>query len=74
MIAFIENFHWLRPAFLLLLPVIIALEWLMRTKQAGNDQWQGVIEPHLLEHLTITQHRKRPRQRQRSHYFSCSRW
>ncbi|GAB5401972.1 MAG: VWA domain-containing protein [Aureliella sp.] len=49
----LANFHFIRPAFLLLVPVVLAL-WLRLRKQ--NDPlatWRNVIEPELLDAMTV---------------------
>jgi Ca-activated chloride channel family protein len=52
---FIEHFHFLRPAWaLLLLPtlVIIAVQW---RREDQSRPWQKIIAPHLLEALRMRQ-------------------
>jgi len=47
----LQEFHWLRPEWLLgLLPVIILLGLLFRLQRSANN-WQQVIAPELLPHL-----------------------
>ena len=47
----LQEFHWLRPEWLLgLLPVIVILALLFRLQRRANN-WQHVIAPELLPHL-----------------------
>ena len=47
----LQEFHWLRPEWLLgLLPVIVILALLFRMQRSANN-WQQVIAPELLPHL-----------------------
>jgi Ca-activated chloride channel homolog len=60
---FIDNFHFLRPLWLLLLPGIIALYFFLRTFTSSQWRWQRIIEPALLDQLMISgqgNHRIRP--------------
>jgi Ca-activated chloride channel family protein len=55
----IDNFHFLRPEWglLLLLPLLaLALQWRQRS---GGRAWDSIIAPHLLEALTLRQFRNR---------------
>jgi Ca-activated chloride channel family protein len=52
-LAALDHFHFLRPAWALaLLPTIIILWWLRR-RQNSRDMFDGIIAPHLLEHLRV---------------------
>lgn len=47
------DFHFLYPGwFLLLIPAAVLL-WLLFRQRSGRSEWQGVIEPQLLEHLLV---------------------
>lgn len=61
----IDQFHLLRPAWLLVVPIAIWVHYKLRRKFNSTVQWQDVIEPHLLAHLTVAgteQQRIRPYQ------------
>ncbi len=45
------EFHFLRPAWLLALPVVLALVWLAWHRVRGGARWQSVIDPGLLPWL-----------------------
>ncbi|SNT12029.1 Ca-activated chloride channel family protein [Tardiphaga sp. OK246] len=49
----IGDFHFLRPAWLLLLPVAAALGWIVSHRQDMRTKWQHAIAPHLLDHLLV---------------------
>ena len=46
-------FHFLRPEYLLLLPVAWLLVWWLLKQQDDEKKWQNVIDPKLLKHLLI---------------------
>ncbi len=50
----IEEFHFLRPLWLLALPVILVLVFYLHRVQGRGSDWSQVIEPELLEALTYT--------------------
>lgn len=52
-----ELFHFLRPLWLLLIPVFLVLLWFWR-KQNHNNAWNQVCDSHLLEHLLEGQQQK----------------
>ena len=55
----LENFHFLRPEWglLLLLPLItLVIQW---RQQNGDRAWDNIIAPHLLEALRLSQFRHR---------------
>ncbi|MDH3621927.1 MAG: VWA domain-containing protein [Gammaproteobacteria bacterium] len=47
----LADFHWLRPAWLLAIPVIIALAVLLARRQLGSGNWRAIIDPALLPHV-----------------------
>ena len=49
----IEHFHWLRPAWLLLLPVGAGLLWLLWRKVYRQSSWEGQCDPALLKALLV---------------------
>lgn len=53
------DFHFLRPWALLFLPYALWLHLRLRRAHSAALQWQGAIEPALLEHLTVAGHGRR---------------
>jgi Ca-activated chloride channel family protein len=51
----IESFHFLRPAWLLLLPLVAVLWWLTRKNQDPLRGWRRLIPNELLSPITIGQ-------------------
>ncbi len=51
MSAFLDHFHWLRPWWLLALPLLLTLIYLARAQLAGRSPWAQVLDPALLPHL-----------------------
>ncbi|MDM9627484.1 VWA domain-containing protein [Rhizobium sp. S152] len=49
----IENFHFLRPWWLVALLVPIAILWLSSRASDIRDRWKSMIAPHLLESLIV---------------------
>lgn len=50
-----ESVHFIRPAWLLLLPLVVLLPWVWkRTRQPAGD-WARVCDPHLLSWLSVRQ-------------------
>jgi Ca-activated chloride channel family protein len=47
------DFHFLRPWWLLALPVLALLLWAWRKRQQGGGDWRDVCDPALLPHLLI---------------------
>jgi Ca-activated chloride channel family protein len=52
-LAALEYFHFLRPAWGLLIVPWLAMIWVRRRQQARRDMFDGIIAPHLLEHLRL---------------------
>jgi Ca-activated chloride channel family protein len=48
------DFHFLRPLWLLFIPYALWLHTRLRRAYSASLQWQGAIEPQLLEHLTVS--------------------
>jgi Ca-activated chloride channel homolog len=46
-----ESLEWLRPGWLVALPLGLALMWLWWRAQAGGGRWRGLVDPALLPHL-----------------------
>ncbi len=51
--GFLEHFHFLRPAWALLLVPWITIMIAQRRRRAAQDGFGGIIAPHLLEHLRL---------------------
>ncbi len=47
----IEQFHFLRPAWLLLLPILLILLWQGFQRRHSSRGWQSVVDANLLPHL-----------------------
>lgn len=47
------EFHFLRPAWLLALPVALILAWIVARREDVRSRWRGLIEPQLLDHLVV---------------------
>lgn len=45
------EFHWLRPEWLLALPLVAASSWLMYRRRLAPGSWQRVIDPALAPHV-----------------------
>ena len=56
-----ELFHFLRPAWLLLLLPAALVIWSILHRQDPLRSWQAVIAPGLLEHLVIREEQRRGR-------------
>lgn len=52
-LAALEHFHFLRPAWALLLIPLLLVAIMQNRRQAGRDMFGGIIAPHLLEHLRL---------------------
>lgn len=48
-----SDFHFLRPWWLLALAPTAFVCWLLFRKADARRPWQGIIEPHLLQHLLL---------------------
>ena len=49
----LEHFHFLRPAWALLLIPWLAMVVIQNRQRTGRDMFGGIIAPHLLEHLRL---------------------
>jgi Ca-activated chloride channel family protein len=58
MMAGVEAFHFLRPAWLLLLLPAAAVVWGLWRQGSALERWRGVVAPHLLEHLVVRPRRQ----------------
>jgi Ca-activated chloride channel homolog len=52
-LAWLEHFHFLRPAWALLLVPTIAMAWVRHRQKSQREMFGGIIAPHLLEHLRM---------------------
>ena len=48
-----EHFHFLRPGWLLLLPLIAGLVWAIARRNDAYHKWREFLAPHLLEVLLV---------------------
>jgi len=58
LLASLEQFHFLRPAWLLLLLPALYLMWSVYQRSDSLRAWKKVIAPHLLEHLLLREGNK----------------
>lgn len=58
-IAFLQHFHFLRPAFALILVPVIVIAWVRLRYRDRREMFDGIIAPHLLEHLRLGQLQRR---------------
>ena len=49
----LEGFHFLRPWWLMLIPLALWLYWRLRRVVSAADQWREIIDPDLLKVLVI---------------------
>lgn len=47
----LADFHWIRPAWLLLIPVIVAVAVLLTKRRLGTGHWSDVIDPALMPYV-----------------------
>jgi Ca-activated chloride channel homolog len=47
----LELFHFLRPYWLVLLPVLLVLLWLMISRRLGSRSWEAICDKHLLPYM-----------------------
>jgi Ca-activated chloride channel family protein len=50
-----DFFHFIRPLWLLLLPLVIILPWLWKRSRQPSGDWARVCDPHLLRWLSVKQ-------------------
>ncbi len=58
-LAMLEHFHFLRPAWALLMLPMLAAMFVMDRREQQRDMFGGIIAPHLLEHLRISRFQSR---------------
>ncbi|SDP49754.1 Ca-activated chloride channel family protein [Ralstonia sp. 25mfcol4.1] len=56
----LAQFHFLRPAWLLVLIAAVWLPWAVRRQRDVRRRWRGTIAPHLLDALVVREGRHRP--------------
>ena len=49
----LELFHFLRPYWLLLIPVLVVLLWLMIKRRLGSRSWEAICDKQLLPYILI---------------------
>jgi Ca-activated chloride channel family protein len=54
-----DDFHFLRPLWLLAFLPVLALWWQVFRRSDSLTALEGVVDPHLLEHLSVGESRKR---------------
>jgi len=64
----LSNFHFLRPAWLLIIVAAVVLYWLVWRRENLRASWGKVVAPHLLEHLLVG---KKQRWRLRPVHLAC---
>jgi Ca-activated chloride channel family protein len=45
------EFHWIRPAWLLAIPVVVAVAVLLARRQLGAGHWRDIIDPALMPYV-----------------------
>ena len=53
--------HFIRPGWLLLLPLVVLLPWAWRRSRRAAGDWSRVCDPHLLRWLAVDQSGDKPR-------------
>ena len=49
----LELFHFLRPLWLLAVPVVVAVWWLARRRESTQQPTLSLVAPHLRDALTV---------------------
>lgn len=57
-IKMIENFHFIRPLFLTLMPLGLLLTYALWIQLSRGSGWNKICDPHLLKHLLVGKHLK----------------
>jgi len=58
-LSVLADLHFLRPLWLLGLPVLPLLAWWWQRRFARDDAWRGLVDAHLLPHLLESGHARR---------------
>jgi Ca-activated chloride channel family protein len=45
------DFHWIRPEWLLAIPIVVAIAVLLARRQLGAGQWRDIIDPELMPYV-----------------------
>ncbi|MEM5528326.1 VWA domain-containing protein [Gammaproteobacteria bacterium AS21] len=56
-----DDFHFIRPLWLLLLPLAVLIVYLLWHKKLKSHQWLGYIEESMLSHLILGEAKARPK-------------
>jgi Ca-activated chloride channel family protein len=70
-----DEFHFLRPLWLLAALPVLAVWWGLRRQQDSTAAWRQVVDPHLLGHLLVgeaARHKLRPIQLLLSIWIICT--
>jgi Ca-activated chloride channel family protein len=51
--SFLADFHFIRPAWLLLIPIVVAVWWMERRSGDPLRGWRGLMDPDLLAAMTV---------------------
>jgi len=54
----LEQFHFLRPLWLLLIPAALLVGYLVTYRENVRSRWKGIIAPHLLDALIVGEQSK----------------
>ena len=52
----LENFHFIRPVWLLLIPIVVLVWWFQRKLSDPLRGWRSAVDPQLLEAMTVGRH------------------
>jgi Ca-activated chloride channel family protein len=55
----VQHFHFMRPAWALILIPWVFIFVVMNRRQSGDDRFAGIIAPHLLQHLRLARFQSR---------------
>ena len=47
----LADFHWIRPEWLLAIPVVVALAVILARRQLGAGHWRAVVDPELMPYV-----------------------
>ena len=56
----LDTLHFIRPAWLYLLPLVVILPWAWKRARRPAGDWSRVCDPHLLRWLSVEQEAARP--------------
>ena len=55
----LDLFHFLRPMFLFILPIVLLIWWMVRRRETRNMRTGNLVAPHLQEALTVNRESRR---------------